>query len=126
MARPGSLARILLVVTLVASGVTYAQQVKPNQLLVYISAVDGSGGVVTDLKPEEIVYTESGAPGQVVSLERHQLPIKLTIAIDNGKDSQPALAALREGLTGMVQALPPDLEVTLITMSQPQMFVRPV
>jgi len=125
MARPRSLARILLVITLVASGVTYAQQVKPNQLLVFISAVDGSGAAVTDLKPDEIVYTESGTPGKVVSLDRHQLPIKLTIAIDNGKDSQPALASLREGLTGMVQALPPDLEVTLITMSQPQMFVRP-
>jgi hypothetical protein len=125
MARSGSLARFLIVITLVASGVADAQQVKPNQLLVFISAVDGSGAPVTDLKPEEIVYTESGAPGQVVSLDRHQLPIKLTIAVDNGKDSQPALAALREGLTGLAQALPADVEVTLITMSQPQTVVRP-
>ena len=126
MVRPGSLVRVLLVLLLTASGAVYAQnQVKPNQLLVFISATDASGVPLTDLKPEEIAYTESGTPGKVVSLDRHQLPIKLTIAIDNGKDSQPALASLREGLTGMVQALPPDLEVTLITMSQPQMFVRP-
>lgn len=125
MLRPGSLARVLLVITLLASGVTYAQQVKPNQLQVFISAVDASGAFVTDLKPEEIAFTESGAPGKVASLDRHSLPIKLTIAIDNGKESTPAMATLREGLTGLVAALPPDVEVTLITMSQPQTVVRP-
>ena len=125
MVRPGSLARVLLVITLIASGVTYAQQVKPNQLQVFISAVDSSGTPVTDLKPEEIAMTESGAPGKVVSLDRHSLPIKLTTAIDNGRASTPALATLREGLTGLVEALPPDMEVTLITMSQPQVVVRP-
>jgi hypothetical protein len=125
MARSGARARVLIVITLIASSVTYAQQVKPNQLLVFISAVDGNGAPLTDLKPEEVVYTESGAPGKVVSLDRHQLPIKLTLAVDNGKESQPALAALREGLTGLVQTLPPDVDVTLITMSQPQMVVRP-
>jgi formaldehyde-activating enzyme involved in methanogenesis len=124
MARPGSLARVFFVVTLIASGVTYAQ-VKPNQLLVFISAVDASGAPVTDLKPEEVAMTEDGAPGKVVSLDRHQLPIKLTIAIDNGRDSTTALTALRTGLTGLVEALPPDVEVTLITMSQPQTVVRP-
>jgi hypothetical protein len=126
MVRPGSLARVLLVLTTIASGAVYAQnQVKPNQLLVFISATDASGVPLTDLKPEEIAYTESGTPGKVVSLDRHQLPIKLTIAIDNGKDSVQALSTLKEGLTGLVGALPADVEVTLITMSQPQMVVKP-
>jgi len=45
MVRPGSLVRVLLVVTLIASGVAYAQnQVKPNQVQVFIAAVDASGG----------------------------------------------------------------------------------
>lgn len=118
-------AYVCIVVILFASGATVAQQVKPNQLLVYLSAADKSGAPVTDLKPDEIVYTESGVPGKVVSLDRHPLPIKLTIAVDNGSASQPALASLREGLTGLVNALPPDVEVTLITMSQPQTVVRP-
>ena len=126
MVRPGSLVGVLLVLTIIASGVVYAQnQVKPNQLLVFISATDASGVPLTDLKPEEIAYTESGTPGKVVSLDRHQLPIKLTIAIDNGKDSVQALPTLKEGLTGLVGALPADVEVTLITMSQPQMVVKP-
>jgi hypothetical protein len=118
------MARVILAITLIASGAIYAQ-VKPNQLLVFIAGVDGSGAPITDLKPEEVAMTENGAPGKVVSLERHNLPIKLTIAVDNGKDSQLAMAALREGLTGMVQALPADVEVTVITMVQPQTIVRP-
>jgi hypothetical protein len=125
MVRPRSLARVILALALSASGVLYAQQVQPNQLLVFISAIDASGATVTDLKPEEVAFTENGAPGKVVSLDRHQLPIKLTIAIDNGRESTTALAALRAGLTGLVEALPADVEVTLITMSQPQTVVRP-
>ena len=124
MVRPGLLTR-LIVITLLASGVTSAQQVKPDQLLVFISAVDGAGAPLPDLKPEEIAFTENGAPGKVVSLEAYQLPVKLTLAVDNGADSVTALTKLREGLTGLVAALPPTVEVTLITMSQPQTVVRP-
>jgi hypothetical protein len=120
------MARIIILITFIASGVMYAQQLQPNQLQVFISAIDGSGKPITDLKPEEIAMTENGAPGKVASMDRHNLPIKLTIAVDNGPDSQVALAAVRTGLTGLVEALPADVEVTLITMApQPAMFVRP-
>ena len=118
---------VLVAVTLVASGVARAQQtqVQPNQLQVFISALDASGTPVTDLKPEEIAMTESGAPGKVVTLERYNLPIKLTIGVDNGMDSTTALATVRTALTSMVEALPPDVEVTLVTMSpQPATFVK--
>lgn len=126
MVRPGLMARIIILITFIASGVMYAQQLQPNQLQVFISAIDGSGKPITDLKPEEIAMTENGAPGKVASMDRHNLPIKLTIAVDNGPDSQVALAAVRTGLTGLVEALPADVEVTLITMApQPAMFVRP-
>lgn len=125
MARSNSLARVCVVLIFVASGVTAAQQLKPDQLLVFISATDGSGAPLADLKPEEIAFTENGAPGKVVSLEAYKLPVKLTIAVDNAADSTTALTSLRAGLTGMVEALPPTVEVTLITMSQPQTVVRP-
>ena len=125
MARPVSVAPVILAITLIAAGAMYAQQVQPHQLLAFISALDASGAPVTDLKPEEIAMTENGAPGKVVSLERFSLPIKVTIAVDNGAGSITALDALRTGLTGLVAALPQDVEVTLITMSQPQMVVRP-
>jgi len=106
-----------------ASSHISAQQ---NQLQAFISAVDANGAPVTDLKPEEIAMTENGAPGKVLSLDRFNLPVKLTIVIDNGKDSQTALSTVREGLTGLVDALPPDVEVALVTLApQPAMFVKP-
>jgi len=118
---------IVIGVIVLASGATQAQQgqIQPNQVQVFLSAVDASGNPVTDLKPDEIAMTENGAPGKVVSLERHTLPIKLTITVDNGRDSTAALAAYRTGLTGLVEALPPDVEVTFITTApQPSMAVR--
>src|SRR6188474_2601262 len=94
MVRPG-LARVILAIILIASGVIYAQQVPPNQLLVFISAIDANGAPLTDLKPEEVAMTENGVAGKVASLDRYNLPIKLTIAVDNGQESTTALAAMR-------------------------------
>jgi hypothetical protein len=121
------LALVVGAVTLTSSSVARAQQnqLPPNQLQIFISAVDASGNAVTDLKPEEISMQENGAPGKVLSLDKHQLPIKLTIAVDNGREATAALATMRTGLTGLVEALPADVEVTLITMTQPQTVVRP-
>src|SRR5215510_12921762 len=120
--------RVTLIIVAIASSVIAAQQsqLQPNQLQAFISAVDGTGAPVTDLKPEEIAMTENGAPGKVVSLDRFSLPVKLTIAVDNGKESQTALSTMREGLTGLVAALPSDVEVTLMTTApQPATFVKP-
>jgi hypothetical protein len=41
------------------------------------------------------------------------MPVALTIAVDNGPLSVDALAHYRTGLTGLVHALPADMEVTL-------------
>ena len=126
MVRLRPLARLILI-ALIASSVTFAQQaqVKPSQLQAFISATDATGAFVTDLKPDEIAMAENGAPGTVVSVDKHQVPIKLTIAVDNGRESTQAMSSLRTGLTGLVEALPADVEVTVITMTQPQTVVRP-
>jgi hypothetical protein len=54
------------------------------------------------------------------------IPPPPTIAVDNGLESAEALAHYRIGLKGLVEALPPDVEVTLITTSpQPRTVVKP-
>jgi hypothetical protein len=104
-----------------AMGVVYAQ----GPLTLYVAATDASGMPVTDLKAEEITMSENGMPGKIVSVEKFSLPIKLTIGIDNGPDSPNALSHYRTGLTELVKTLPPDIEVTLITMApQPRMAVK--
>ena len=114
----------LLVTTLALCEVLTAQGSRTFQFAV--SATDAAGAPVTDLKPDEVVMTENGVRQQVVKVEPLSVPIKLTLVIDNGVDSTDALVHYRAGLTGLVEALPPDVEITLITIApQPRAVVRP-
>jgi hypothetical protein len=98
----------------------------PQAFQFAVSATDASGAPVTDLKPEDVVMSENGVPQQVVKVEPLSVPLKLTLAVDNGVDSSDALVHYRSGLTGLVEALPEGVEITLITIApQPRMVVRP-
>lgn len=91
-----------------------------------VSATDASGTPITDIKPEEIVMTEDGVRQPVTKVEPLSVPVKLTIAVDNGPDSREAIVHYRTGLTGFVEALPPNTEVTIIALApQPRMVLRP-
>lgn len=91
-----------------------------------VSATDASGKPVTDLKPEDVVMTENGVPQKVARVEPLSVPVKLTIVVDNSPDSREALVHYRTGLTGFVEALPPDVEVAFITIApQPRNVLRP-
>ena len=114
----------LLVTALALCEVLSAQA--PRTFQFAVSASDASGAPVTDLTPEDVVMTENGVRQQVVKVEPLSVPIKLTLVIDNGLDSTDALVHYRAGLTGLVEALPPDVEITLITIApQPRAVVRP-
>lgn len=95
-------------------------------LTLFLAVTDASGMPVTDLKPEDISMSESGQPGKVVTLEKFSLPIKVTVALDNGKESSRALSNFRNALNGFVDALPADVEMTLITTApSPRTHVKP-
>jgi hypothetical protein len=80
---------------------------------------------VTDLRTDDVVMSENGVKQQVVKVEPLSVPMKLTIAVDNGLDTADAIDHFRNGLTGLVEALPPDVEVTLIaTAPQPRTIVK--
>jgi hypothetical protein len=90
-----------------------------------VSATDSSGAPVTDLRTDDVVMSENGVKQQVVKVEPLSVPMKLTIAVDNGLDTADAIDHFRNGLTGLVEALPPDVEVTLIaTAPQPRTIVK--
>jgi hypothetical protein len=98
----------------------------PQVFEFFVGAADATGKPVTDLRPEDVVMSENGVRQQVVKVERQPVPIKVTIAIDNSQDSAEALSHYRAGLAGLVEGLPRDLEVTVITTApQPRMVVRP-
>lgn len=116
--------RAATVLAIAGAAVVAVQAQGPITL--FVSATDASGATVSDIKPEEFSYKEAGQEGKVLSMDKFSLPMKVTIGIDNSPDSAQALSSYRQGLTDMVNALPTDIEVTLITMApQPRMAVKP-
>lgn len=116
---------VLLVALLAASSTVWLSgQGQTFQFIV--SAMDATGEPVADLKPEEVVFAEKAGKGTISKIEPFALPVKVTIAVDNGQDSSLALANYRNGLKGFVEAFPENTEMTIITTSpQPRMVVRP-
>jgi hypothetical protein len=114
----------LAAMTISASAWLSAQPGQTFQFVV--SATDAAGAPVTSLQREDVVMSENGAQQEVVRVDPLAVPLKITIAVDNGVDSEDAIGHYRAGLTAMVEALPPDVEVTLIaTAPQPRTVVRP-
>ena len=102
-----------------------AQQV-PQTIQFVIAAMDKAGVPVTDLKPEEIIVTEKAGKATITKLEPYKLPVKVTIAVDNGNQSSEAISHYRIGLTKFVEAFPEDVEMSLYTISpQPRAVLQP-
>ena len=111
---------------IVASVGVWLSAQPPQVFQFFVSARDAGGAPVTDLGPEDILMSENGVRQQIAKVEPLAIPVKLTIAVDNGLDSGDVLAHYRSGLKGLVEALPPDVEITLITTApQPRTVVRP-
>jgi hypothetical protein len=119
----GSLAAAAAVAAFLAQAVLLAQD---EPFVFIMSVADENGRPVRDLSRDEIVVTENGVAAEIVKVEPFEMPVELTVAVDNGPLSADALSHYRTGLTALIRALPTDLEVTLISMSpQPMMVVRP-
>ena len=117
---------MLTAAIIAAVGVSASLSAQPQVFQFVVSATSADGMPVTDLKADDVVMSENGERQKVTKVEPFSVPIRLTIAVDNGLESADAIAHYRTGLTGLVQALPPDVEVTLITTApQPRTVVKP-
>jgi len=96
-----------------------------EQFQFVVSARDAEGHPVVDLKPSEVLMSENGVADQIVKVEPFHMPVKLTIAVDNGLLSKDALAPYRTGLEGLIKALPPEVEASLMVMAPQSRFVVP-
>ncbi len=109
----------------VAVGVWLAAQT-PQVFQFVVSATNADGVPVADLGRDDVVMSENGERQKVTRVEPLSIPIKVTIAVDNGLESSDAIAHYRAGLKGFIDALPPGVEVTLITTApQPRTVVKP-
>jgi len=107
----------------VASGDVRAQQ----QVQLYASVADVTGKPVATLEPADLKVLEGGVEAKVVKVEPVSWPVKVQLLVDNGIGlGGQNIQSLKDGIKGLVEALPENLEVTIVTTApQPRFLVRP-
>lgn len=114
---------VLLGVTILAATTTVLAQ---RQFQFFAHFADATGKPLTGVTDTDIMVQEDGADGKVLKVEPIEWPIKVAILIDNGTGSSERLNHTREGVRGLVQALPAGVETSLQTTApQPRFLVRP-
>ena len=98
-----------------------------EQFQIYASVVDGSGNAVATLAPADIRVMEGGVEAKVIKVEPVNWPVKVQLLLDNGVGLGAGnLQILKDGVKGLIEALPDNLEVTIVTTApQPRFLVRP-
>ena len=106
----------------VASDVRAQQQVQ-----LYASVADVTGKPVATLEPADLKVLEGGVEAKIVKVEPVSWPVKVQLLVDNGIGlGGQNIQSLKDGITGLIEALPENLEVTIVTTApQPRFLVRP-
>ena len=97
-----------------------------RQLTLLATVTDPGGAEVTTVAPEDIKISENGVDGKILEIEPVNTVPKVQILIDNGTGiGGEGISDLRKGVRGLLEALPPNLEVTLVTTApQPRFLER--
>jgi hypothetical protein len=111
------------VVLCATAGTMRAQQ----QFQIYASVADASGNAVTSLEPTDLRVMEGGVEAKIVKVEPVNWPVKVQLLLDNGIGLGAGnIQILKDGVKGLIEALPDNLEVTMVTTApQPRFLVRP-
>jgi hypothetical protein len=114
----------LLVILCATAGDVRAQQ---QQFQLYASVVDAAGKPVATLEPSDLRVMEGGVEGKVIKVEPVNWPVKVQLLLDNGIGLGAGnVQILKDGVKGLIEALPDNLEVTIVTTApQPRFLVRP-
>jgi hypothetical protein len=113
---------LLIVAGFCVAGV-YAQQ----QLTLMATIVDPEKNAAPDtLTPADIRVTEDDVAAKVVKVDSVLRAVKVQLLIDNGVGMGGNLSQLRNGVRSLIEALPKDIEATLVTTApQPRFVVKP-
>ena len=97
-----------------------------RQLTLMATVTDPGGAEVATLEPGDIKFSENGTDGKAIKVEAIDSVPKVQILIDNGIGvGSESLTDLRNAVRGLIEALPPSLEVTLVTTApQPRFLER--
>lgn len=99
-----------------------------QQLTVFARILDSKGAPVATLEPGDVKILENNVEAKVVKIEPvNNWPLKVQVLVDNGVGlGNDNLSNLRNGVRGLIEALPEGTELTLVTTApQPRMVVKP-
>jgi hypothetical protein len=115
-------ASVGLAAVLAAAPALHAQQA----IQVFLSAVDGDGKPITDLRAEDVNILADGSLCKTTKFDAIDWPVKLTLMVDNGPVHSDALRQLREALRLFLAELPTDMEVSIISIDPaPRWIYKP-
>ncbi len=98
-----------------------------KQIQIFASILDGSGAPATKVEPGDLRLMENGMEAKVTKVEPVNWPVKMQILLDNGIGiGSGNIQQLKNGVQGLIAALPENLEVTLVsTAPQPRFLTKP-
>ena len=119
--------KLLVAVALILGAAAPHVRAQQQQIQLYASVVDGAGNPVASLEPADLRVMEAGAEAKVLKVEPVNWPVKVQLLLDNGIGLGGGnLQILKDGVKGLIDALPSNLEVTIVTTApQPRFLVRP-
>ncbi len=117
----------LLVAVALVLCTTAHEVLAQQQFQIYASVADASGNPVTALEPTDLRVMEGGVEAKILKVEPVNWPVKVQLLLDNGIGlGSGNLQILKDGVKGLIEALPDNLEVTIVTTApQPRFLVRP-
>jgi len=121
--------RLKLLATIAGVGLFSALVAAQNnkQIQVFASVLDGTGAPAKTVEAGDLKLTENGADAKITKVEPVNWPVKLQILLDNGIGlGSQNIQQLKNGVQALLQALPDNLEVTMVsTAPQPRFLARP-
>ena len=109
-------------VVVVAASVLYAQQ----QAQFLMPMTDENGAPVATFSPADLAIFEDGKPAKILKVEPKDSPLRVTLALDNGREMGDVLVHVRAAAREFFTALPDGVEIALMTTApQPRFTVRP-
>lgn len=98
-----------------------------EQIQLYASVADATGNPVATLEPKDLRVMEGGVEAKILKVEPVNWPVKVQLLLDNGVGlGSQNIQTLKDGVKGLIEALPDNLEVTIVTTApQPRFLVRP-
>jgi hypothetical protein len=115
------------VASLLVAGLCLAGLHAQQQFVLLATILDPEKNTPADnLTPADVHVTEDGAEAKIVKVDAVVRTVKVQLLIDNGVGIGQNLSEVRNGVRALLQALPPDVETTVVTTSpQPRFLVKP-